>query len=89
MLLVTQKAFFKHKGKWSTKKVGRHDWNARILEPLVKDLEKDLRRWDDLSEGLSRNLSEKIVGTLQSLIQKLEGNSPYEYILLYAITNLF
>lgn len=47
-----------------------------MLEPVIKDIESDLRRWEDLSEEVGRVLSEKVVGIMQSLIQKLEGNPP-------------
>ncbi|KAK0645150.1 hypothetical protein DIS24_g8236 [Lasiodiplodia hormozganensis] len=71
----TQKSFCHHKGQWKTKKVGRHDWNAEMLEPLVNDLKDNIRHWEDISDPLGRTLSEKITSILQSLITRLQDTA--------------
>lgn len=72
---ATHKAFCSHNGNWSTKKVGRHDWNSVMLEPLIKDVEKDTRGWDDASTALALTLSDKVCAMVTDLISQLEGMS--------------
>ncbi|OJD40252.1 uncharacterized protein BKCO1_1000386 [Diplodia corticola] len=71
----TQKAFCRNKGRWKTPKVGFHDWNCAILEPLIKDMKTELRPWEDVSEPLGHNLSDKVVGALQGLIGRLQDST--------------
>lgn len=69
----THKAFCIHRGCWSTKKVGNHDWNKDMLEPLLKAVEKDIRRWDDTSNALLTTVSDKLSAMIMELISQLEG----------------
>ncbi|KAL0253313.1 hypothetical protein SLS55_010286 [Diplodia seriata] len=69
---ATHRAFCSHHGNWRTKKVGAHDWNGIMLEPLVKDVEKDIRGWDEASIALTVELSDKLNVLLTDLISRLE-----------------
>ncbi|GME47833.1 hypothetical protein GTA08_BOTSDO11563 [Neofusicoccum parvum] len=68
---ATQKVFCSNNGSWETKKVGKVDWNAEMTQALLKDVEVDLRRWDDVSSNLTKELSEAIVGIAHNLIAQL------------------
>ncbi|KAL1640220.1 hypothetical protein SLS58_007171 [Diplodia intermedia] len=69
---ATHRAFCLRKGNWRTKKVGHHDWNKVMLEPLIKDVEKYSRAWDDATNALASNLSDKLCQMVADLISRLE-----------------
>ncbi|KAL1621779.1 hypothetical protein SLS54_005302 [Diplodia seriata] len=73
--VYSKKAFFLNRGNWKTAKVGAHNWNVAMTEPLINDMKVDLRPWDDVSEPLGRSLSEKVVGALQALITDMEDSA--------------
>ncbi|KAF9635186.1 hypothetical protein BFW01_g6081 [Lasiodiplodia theobromae] len=78
----TQKSFCQHRGNWETQKVGYHDWNSEMLEPMINDLKDDLHPWEDVSEPLACKLSDKVIGTLQSLIEQMgESAGPSRNVL--------
>ncbi|KAL1616899.1 hypothetical protein SLS54_008103 [Diplodia seriata] len=70
---ATHRAFCLRKGNWRTKKVGHQDWNRVMLEPLIKDVEKYTRAWDDATNALASNLSDKLCQMVADLISLLEG----------------
>ncbi|KKY28520.1 hypothetical protein UCDDS831_g00261 [Diplodia seriata] len=45
--VYSKKAFFLNRGNWKTAKVGAHNWNVAMTEPLINDMKADLRPWDD------------------------------------------
>ncbi|KAL1651944.1 hypothetical protein SLS58_000067 [Diplodia intermedia] len=73
--IYAKRTFCRNKGKWKTKTVGSRDWNAEMLEPLIKDMKVDLRPWEDVSEALGRDLSEKVVGALRVLIERMQDSA--------------
>ncbi|KKY16214.1 hypothetical protein UCDDS831_g07197 [Diplodia seriata] len=68
----THKAFCIHRGNWTTKAVGTHDWNGAMLAPLIKAIEKDTKGWDDAIQSLSAKLSDKMGTLVADLINQLE-----------------
>lgn len=72
----THKAFCLKRGNWSTKAVGKHDWNREMLEPLLKDAERDIAAWDDPQSVLMTTLSEKLGSMVSDLVSQLDGKTP-------------
>lgn len=76
----THKTFYQHLGNWSTKKVGKHDWNKEMLAPLVCDVEKGIRGWGDAFDTLSTSLSDMLSTITNDLISQFEGTVQYQSI---------
>lgn len=76
----THKTFCLHMDNWSTKKVGKHDWNKEILAPLIRDVERGISGWFDAFDTLSTTLLDKLSMSINKLISQLEGTVQYRSI---------